>query len=129
MAAGEPEGEAAWETARQMDPYQVVARALFDTLPPETGEEPTIEEWDEATWRQRRADEQPERIAATRPMEAVTPVGTLVGREAGSQTLPPPPPPADGAWRKSFLKGRMRRKYRLLDADFEPPASLSEARA
>src|SRR5205085_9842999 len=35
MASGMPEGERAWQTARRMDPYQVVARALFDTLPPD----------------------------------------------------------------------------------------------
>src|SRR4029450_11917972 len=40
---------------------------------------------------------------------------------------PPPPPPCDCACLKSFLNGRMRRKYRLLDAVFAPLGSLSEA--
>jgi tetratricopeptide (TPR) repeat protein/uncharacterized protein YjiS (DUF1127 family) len=94
MAGGQPEGERAWESARKMDPYQVVARAVFDTLPPEGGDEPMIDEWDEAAWRKRQAEEQ-ERIAATRPMEAVTPVAIPVPADSsgnGSRFVPPPPP-------------------------------------
>jgi tetratricopeptide (TPR) repeat protein len=95
MAAGNPEGERAWETARRMDPYQVVARAVFDTLPPESAQEPSIDEWDEQAWRQRRAEEEQERIAATRPMEAVTPVAIPVdsGANGARQVAPPPPTP------------------------------------
>lgn len=89
MANGNPEGEKAWETARQMDPYQVVARALFDTLPPQAAPEPQIETWDEAAWFKRRAEQEQERIAATRPMEAVTPVANSF---SGDVTIPPPPP-------------------------------------
>jgi uncharacterized protein YjiS (DUF1127 family) len=95
MAGGQPEGERAWDSARKMDPYQVVARAVFDTLPPESGDEPMIDEWDEAAWRRRQAEEQ-ERIAATRPMEAVTPVAIPVPADSnvnGSRFVPPPPPP------------------------------------
>jgi tetratricopeptide (TPR) repeat protein/uncharacterized protein YjiS (DUF1127 family) len=95
MAGGQPEGERAWEAARNMDPYQVVARAVFDTLPPDSGDEPMIEEWDEDAWRKRQAEEQ-ERIAATRPMEAVTPVAIPVPADSsgnGSRYVPPPPPP------------------------------------
>ncbi|MFL5803965.1 MAG: tetratricopeptide repeat protein, partial [Roseiflexaceae bacterium] len=92
MAAGQPEGERAWEAARRMDPYQVVARAVFDTLPPESAEEPSIEEWDEQNWRQRRTEEEQDRIAATRPMEAVTPVAIPADRAAnGARGAPPPP--------------------------------------
>ncbi|HET9222301.1 MAG TPA: tetratricopeptide repeat protein, partial [Roseiflexaceae bacterium] len=95
MAGGQPEGERAWEAARKMDPYQVVARAVFDTLPPDSSDEPMIEEWDEDAWRKRQAEEQ-ERIAATRPMEAVTPVAIPVPADSsgnGSRYVPPPPPP------------------------------------
>jgi tetratricopeptide (TPR) repeat protein len=95
MAGGQPEGERAWDSARKMDPYQVVARAVFDTLPPESSDEPMIDEWDEAAWRKRQAEEQ-ERIAATRPMEAVTPVAIPVPADSsgnGSRFVPPPPPP------------------------------------
>jgi tetratricopeptide (TPR) repeat protein/uncharacterized protein YjiS (DUF1127 family) len=94
MAGGQPEGERAWESARKMDPYQVVARAVFDTLPPESSGEPMIEEWDEAAWRKRQVEDQ-ERIAATRPMEAVTPVAIPVPADNsgnGSRFVPPPPP-------------------------------------
>jgi tetratricopeptide (TPR) repeat protein len=94
MATGKPEGEHAWEAARRMDPYQVVARAVFDTLPPENADEPLIDEWDEQTWRQRRTEEEQERIAATRPMEAVTPVGIPSDRAGnGSRRSMPPAPP------------------------------------
>jgi tetratricopeptide (TPR) repeat protein len=97
MAAGRPEGERYWRAAEHMDPYHGVARALFDTLPPGSAEEPTIDEWDEAAWRQRRAAEQQEQISATRPMEAVTPVGSPVaapdftGASWLDQTPTPPP--------------------------------------
>ncbi len=75
-SSGQPEGERYWDAAKRMDPYQGVASVLFDPLPEEAKEDPTIEEWDEAAWHSRRAAEQQETIAATRPMEAVTPAGT-----------------------------------------------------
>ena len=75
-SAGQPEGERYWDAARRMDPYQTVASVLFEPLPEKTQDDPTIEEWDEAAWRGRRAAEQQETLAATRPMEAVTPAGT-----------------------------------------------------
>ena len=75
-SSGQPEGERYWDAARRMDPYQGVASVLFDPLPEEAHEDPTIEEWDEAAWHSRRAADQQETIAATRPMEAVTPAGT-----------------------------------------------------
>src|SRR6266498_485792 len=75
-SSGRPEGERYWQAATGMDPYQSVAQALFETLPQDQSEPPMIEEWDEAAWRGRRAADQQEQIAATRPMEAVTPVGT-----------------------------------------------------
>src|SRR5262245_20182541 len=75
-SSGRPEGERYWQAATRMDPYQSVAQALFETLPQDQAEPPMIEEWDEAAWRSRRAAEQHEQIAATRPMEAVTPAGT-----------------------------------------------------
>jgi tetratricopeptide (TPR) repeat protein len=78
MTAGDPSGERYWQAAARMDPYYGVARALFETLPPSSDEQPTIEEWDVDAWRSRRAAEQQEQIAATRPMEAITPIGTAV---------------------------------------------------
>ncbi|HEY3231772.1 MAG TPA: tetratricopeptide repeat protein, partial [Roseiflexaceae bacterium] len=108
MAAGHPEGEQAWAATRRMDPYQVVAHAIFDTLPPETDQEPMIEEWDEAAWNQRRAEEEQERVAATRPMEAVTPVAiaaAAAGTANGSRGAPPPPRPAPTPASDDFLAG------------------------
>src|SRR5262249_50302314 len=78
MTSGDPAGERYWRAAERMDPYHGVARALFETLPPGSDEQPLIEEWDVAAWRRRRAAEQQEQIAATRPMEAITPIGTAV---------------------------------------------------
>jgi len=75
-SSGRPEGERYWQAAVRMDPYQGVAQALFESLPQDQSEPPMIEEWDEVAWRSRRAAEQQEQIAATRPMEAVTPAGT-----------------------------------------------------
>jgi len=75
-SSGRPEGERYWQAAIRMDPYQGVAQALFESLPQDQSEEPMIEEWDEVAWRNRRAADQQEQIAATRPMEAVTPAGT-----------------------------------------------------
>src|SRR5215216_3054615 len=78
MTSGDPAGERFWQAAERMDPYHGVARALFETLPPGGDEQPMIEEWDVEAWRRRRIAEQQEQIAATRPMEAITPVGTAV---------------------------------------------------
>jgi tetratricopeptide (TPR) repeat protein len=78
MTSGDPAGERYWQAAARMDPYYGVARALFETLPPGSDPQPTIEEWDVEAWRRRRAAEQQEQIAATRPMESITPVGTAV---------------------------------------------------
>jgi tetratricopeptide (TPR) repeat protein/uncharacterized protein YjiS (DUF1127 family) len=127
MAGGQPEGERAWESARKMDPYQVVARAVFDTLPPESNDEPMIDEWDEAAWRKRQAEEH-ERIAATRPMEAVTPVAipAPVDRSGnGSRFVPPPPPssrPTPVANSDDFLANLLA----INTAPPPPPPSASE---
>ncbi|HWQ12034.1 MAG TPA: tetratricopeptide repeat protein [Roseiflexaceae bacterium] len=73
LAAGNPEGERYWQAAYQMDPYQAVAHALFETLPPGPTEEPSVPVWDEEAWRRRRTQElQEEQIAATRPMESAS---------------------------------------------------------
>jgi tetratricopeptide (TPR) repeat protein/uncharacterized protein YjiS (DUF1127 family) len=93
MTSGDPDGERYWRAAERMDPYHGVARALFETLPPSAGDAPEIEEWDEAAWRQRRAAEQQEQIGATRPMEAVTPVGTAVAAATFADHPPARPAP------------------------------------
>jgi tetratricopeptide (TPR) repeat protein len=82
-SAGQPEGARYWETANRMDPYQGVAQVLFDSVPEQPKDEPLIDAWDETAWRSRRAAEQQEPLAATRPMEAVTPPGTTVEPSAG----------------------------------------------
>jgi tetratricopeptide (TPR) repeat protein len=129
LSSGTPDGDRYWQAALRMDPYQTVARALFDTLPQEAGEEPVIEAWDEAAWRARRAAEQQEQIAATRPMEAVTPVGTAAGaatidRLSASVSAAPPAPAAPSLQADDFLASLL-----ALDAPPPPPpapAALSD---
>src|SRR5205085_4233737 len=45
-------------------------------------------------WHQRRAAEQQEQIAATRPMEAITPIGTAVAATTLIERLPARPVPS-----------------------------------
>jgi tetratricopeptide (TPR) repeat protein len=86
MAAGRPEGEQYWEAAQEIDPYQSVARAMFDPLPPARSAEPMVEEWDETAWR-RRLEEQ-EQLAATRPME--TPTANVAAEAEAPLRFAPP---------------------------------------
>jgi len=99
MTSGDPDGERYWQAAARMDPYYAVARALFETLPPGSDEQPMIEEWDVDAWRSRRAAEQQEQVAATRPMEVITPIGTAIAATAvieRSRARPAPPAPPVG---------------------------------
>jgi tetratricopeptide (TPR) repeat protein len=95
LASGNASGQQYWNAAYDMDPYQTVAQALFDTLPDSDKEEPSLEEWDEAAWRQQRDQEQQE-LAATRPIPVPSAAaddfsGSWLDQQ--STTLPPPPPP------------------------------------
>ena len=85
LASGDPSGEQYWKTAATIDPYQAAARALFESLPPVDVPEPTVPEWNEAAWVNRRVSAPAEQLAATRSMEATTPTAVA---------SPPPPPPA-----------------------------------
>jgi len=125
LSSGNPDGERHWAAATRMDPYQSVARALFETLPQQPTEEPVIEEWDEAAWRSRRAAEEQEQVPATRPMEAITPIGTpaaagalggvgALGAAALAQPPPPSPAPAAAPEADDFLAS-------LLAIDNPPP--------
>jgi tetratricopeptide (TPR) repeat protein len=97
MTSGDPAGERYWQAAERMDPYHGVARALFETLPPGNDEPPAIVEWDVDAWRRRRTAEQQEQIAATRPMEAITPIGTAVAATTlSARPLARPAVPAGG---------------------------------
>ncbi|GIV98926.1 MAG: hypothetical protein KatS3mg058_0330 [Roseiflexus sp.] len=84
LAAGNPSGEQFWKAAAAIDPYQGMARVLFESLPPVTIEEPTLPEWDEAEWFHRQVTAPAEQLAATRSMEATTPTAVVA----------PPSPPA-----------------------------------
>ncbi len=111
LASGNASGQKYWDAAYDMDPYQTVAQAMFDTLPDDTREEPSIEEWDEAAWRQQREQEQQE-LAATRPIPVPSSSETDDISDSGLDrqptTLPPPPPPratATPADNDDFLAG------------------------
>jgi tetratricopeptide (TPR) repeat protein len=69
LKAGKSEGQTFWDTATKLDPYQAVARTMFDQLPVASTEEPTSTEWNEVEWHNRREQEQQQQVAATRPME------------------------------------------------------------
>lgn len=59
LAAGNPSGEQFWKTAAAIDPYQSMARALFESLPPVDVPEPTLPEWDETEWFNRQGARPP----------------------------------------------------------------------
>ncbi|NOK73840.1 MAG: hypothetical protein GFH24_608298n147 [Chloroflexi bacterium AL-N5] len=86
MSSGEPEGQQFWDTASQLDPHHVVARALFETLPMDDQQEPLVEEWDETAWEAQRALEMQEHAPATRPM-AVTAITDILAGASESDTL------------------------------------------
>ncbi|MFQ3681305.1 tetratricopeptide repeat protein, partial [Roseiflexus sp.] len=106
LAAGNPSGEQFWKTAAAIDPYQGMARMLFESLPPVDVPEPTLPEWDETEWFNRQATTSPaEQLAATRSMEATTPTAVAA---------PPPAPPPSYADSDDFLAS-------LLAIDTAPP--------
>jgi tetratricopeptide (TPR) repeat protein len=63
LASGDPDGEPFWRQAQRLDPYQHVARSLFETLPDLPAPNVQIPAWDEARWAERRAREEAERRA------------------------------------------------------------------
>ncbi|WP_448541623.1 tetratricopeptide repeat protein [Roseiflexus sp.] len=85
LASGNPSGEQYWRKTLTIDPYQSMARMLFESLPPVDVPEPVIPEWDEAAWINRRVTAPVEQLTATRSMEATTPTAVAA---------PPPPPQA-----------------------------------
>ncbi|MCL6540189.1 MAG: tetratricopeptide repeat protein [Roseiflexus sp.] len=85
LASGNPSGEQYWRKTLTIDPYQSMARMLFESLPPIDVPEPVIPEWDEAAWINRRVTAPVEQLTATRSMEATTPTAVAA---------PPPPPQA-----------------------------------
>jgi tetratricopeptide (TPR) repeat protein len=85
LASGNPSGEQYWRKTLTIDPYQSMARMLFESLPPVDVPEPVIPEWDEAEWLNRRVAAPIEQLTATRSMEATTPTAVAA---------PPPPPQA-----------------------------------
>ncbi len=112
LASGNPSGEQYWRNALTIDPYQSMARMLFESLPPVDAPEPVIPEWDEAAWIKQRVAAPVEQLTATRSMEATTPTAVAAP--------PPPAPPAPSAYDDSddFLAA-------LLAIDTAPPVAPS----
>jgi tetratricopeptide (TPR) repeat protein len=109
--AGDESGESYWRLAQQLDPYQNLARALFDQLPDIAPPELEIAAWDEAAWAERRAAEAAKAAKAERA--ATPPQSVSVAPAAGST----------GAAADDFFSGWMTD----LDRD-ETPADQLPAR-
>ncbi|HYF66235.1 MAG TPA: tetratricopeptide repeat protein, partial [Herpetosiphonaceae bacterium] len=71
LASGDPQGKRLWQHAQQLDPSQGVAFSLFDgMMPPVEAPKTAIETFDEAVWRQAKADkERQAQEAAARAQE------------------------------------------------------------
>ncbi len=70
LAGGDPEGERYWRIAQQLEPYQAVANAVFDTLPDLSEPNVTLPEWDQAAWEELREREARERQAEEEARQA-----------------------------------------------------------
>ncbi|PDW04463.1 hypothetical protein CJ255_03535, partial [Candidatus Viridilinea mediisalina] len=75
-------GELYWRRAQQLDPYQQVARSLFDTLPQVAEPDLAIAAWDESAWlaERKRAEEQ-QRAKQQPAMAAVAPAAAALQDE------------------------------------------------
>ncbi|NJO83301.1 MAG: tetratricopeptide repeat protein [Blastochloris sp.] len=110
ISAGDPSGEPLWQMAQQLDPYQGVARALFDTLPDLPGPDLNIPEWDETIWAENQARERAEQeaqVVAAAPAAGAGAAGaTFTDDDFFSESwaaTPPEPPPAPAADDDDFL--------------------------
>ena len=84
LASGDPDGEPFWRQAQRLDPYQHVARSLFETLPDLPAPNVQIPAWDEARWAERRAREEAERRAA----QAAVATAAVAAAEPESELAP-----------------------------------------
>ena len=76
LASSDKSGEPYWRLAQQLDPYQQVARSLFDALPDIAPPDLDLPTWDEAAWLGQQAREVEQHRAAQQPPPAVAPVAT-----------------------------------------------------
>ena len=93
LASGDPEGERFWRQAQQLDPYQHVARTLFETFPDLPTPDVQIPAWDETLWAERRAREEAERRAAAQAAVAAA----AVAAEPEPERLAPAWGPAEAS--------------------------------
>ena len=70
LANSDVAGEPPWRLAQQLDPYQAVAHALFETMPDLPGAELQIAAWDEAAWTEQRDQAAARLYAAQAPTPA-----------------------------------------------------------
>ncbi|NJM08493.1 tetratricopeptide repeat protein, partial [Candidatus Gracilibacteria bacterium] len=94
LASGDRSGEHYWQTAQRLDPYQTVARSLFETLPDYPDPDNSLTAWDEQAWLERRSREDEERRAQEQQV-AVT-AGTAADDDFFSAAWmePPASPPS-----------------------------------
>ncbi|NCC31496.1 MAG: tetratricopeptide repeat protein, partial [Chloroflexia bacterium] len=101
LAGGDPAGQAYWHRAQALDPYELVAHALFDPMPGIVGPELVVPAWDEAVWLARRdqAEASPEAPLSEEPdavfAQAAPPVEPVVTADEVLPELPPSSPVSD----------------------------------
>ncbi|WP_129678358.1 lipopolysaccharide assembly protein LapB, partial [Candidatus Chloroploca sp. Khr17] len=129
LAGGDPAGEAYWRHAQALDPYELVAHALFDTMPGIVGSELVVPAWDEAAWLARRAqaDEPPDALPLAEEPDAVfaqaaPPVEPTVTAEEVLPELPPSPPVSDFDDEDDFLASLL-----AMDAGSAEETAFAEA--
>ena len=82
QAAGDASGEPFWRFAQQLEPYQQVARALFEVMPDLPPPDLEIPPWDEQAWYAQRAREDAERQSHAHVAAAAIASAPTVGHDA-----------------------------------------------
>ncbi|MDW8390915.1 MAG: tetratricopeptide repeat protein, partial [Oscillochloridaceae bacterium] len=94
LASGDPDGERFWRQAQRLDPYQHVARTLFETLPDLPAPAVQIPAWDETAWAERRTREAAERRAREEAERRAAQAAVAAAAVATVQQQPERPTPA-----------------------------------
>jgi tetratricopeptide (TPR) repeat protein len=108
LASGDSSGEHYWQTAQRLDPYQSVARTLFETLPEFPDPDNTLAAWDEQAWSERRSREEEER--RFQEQQVAIAAGSAIADDdffsaawMDAREDTPPPPRRDSAADDDFL--------------------------
>ncbi|WP_129632900.1 tetratricopeptide repeat protein [Candidatus Oscillochloris fontis] len=73
QASGDASGERYWRFAQQLEPYQQVARALFDVLPDIAAPNLEVPAWDEQMWQEQREEQERQAQAQVQVAALVVP--------------------------------------------------------